>query len=400
MSPRTPPEADGIDDLLGIRDLFREEARTILDRLRLRLPELVSHLADGHGLADLVADGVALKGSGALVGLPVVSRAGVLIVRAAELAAARASDDLPAATEIVESLRASLGPLERLLDACLDHDGAHQDALLAEVLGHFAPRDRSLLRSAIDGEGATTWLEGDAGKPEAARISGETLDGIVAGLTDLLIAETQIGGVEREIEAIAASFDDASAPATAARELMATLAARTKPARALARAAAEIHRRLRELGLPPTAIESLVVLQVGEARYALAADDVQAVVPAAGGTPPDHTGRTTISLDGDLLSALDLGACLGHATPTRPATAAVVDAGGARFALLVTRAEAPRLMVLRPLDPLLASHPLLRDVTVGPGGNVVFVLRADALLGVLQGRIDVPSDSAQAQTRG
>jgi hypothetical protein len=56
-------------------------------------------------------------------------------------------------------------------------------------------------------------------------------------------------------------------------------------------------------------------------------------------------------------------------------------------------------MVLRPLDPLLAAHPLLRDVTVGPAGDVVFVLRADALLGVLQGRIGVSGDSAHASTR-
>jgi hypothetical protein len=391
-----------MDDLLGIRDLFREEARTILDRLRLRLPELAGHLADGHGLADVVADGVALKGSGALVGLPVVSRAGVLIVRAAELAAGRAPDDLAAATEVVESLQASLGALERLLDACLDQDASAQDGLLAEVLGHFTPRDRSMLRNAIEGEGTTAWLEGGAGKAETAHIRGETLDGLVASLTDLLVADTQLGGVEREIEALVASLDqepprigDAGA---VVRQVLAALGSRVAPARALTRAAAELHRRLGELGLPPTPVESLMVLHVGEARYALAADDAQVVAPAAGGAPPDGTGRTTISFDGDLLPALDLGTCLGEAAPTAPATAVIVDAAGARFAVLVGRAEAPRLMVRRPLDPLLATHPLLRDATVGPGGMVVFVLRADALLGVLQGRIELPSDSARRPT--
>jgi chemotaxis protein histidine kinase CheA len=400
-----PPAGDHpVDDLLGIRDLFREEARTILDRLRQRLPEIAGQLPDARGLADVVADGVALKGSGALVGLPVVSRAGVLIVRTAELAAGRAADDPGGAASVVESLRTSLGALEQLLDACLDRDDAAQDALLGDVLGHFPPPDRSLLRSAIAGEGAGARPEADGrGKPGAVPLRGETADGLVAAITELLVAEAQLGGIEREVETVAASLDPTNAgavePTAVLGELAASLAARAAPARALARAAGDLHRRLRELGLPAGALEPLVILHVGEARYALAADHVQAVGPAVETLPPDGAGRTTISLDGGQLPALDLGRCLGEAQAASSPIATVVEVEGSRFALLVARAEPPRVMVLRPLDPLLAAHPLLRDLTVGPRGQVVFVLRVEALLGVLQGRIELRSDSALAQPR-
>src|SRR6185436_13795942 len=136
-----------------------------------------------RGLAEVVADGVALKGSGALVGLPVVSRAGVLVVRAAELAAERAPHDLAASTGVVESLRAGLGALERLLDACLDRDDAAQDAVLGEVLGHFAPGDRSLLRGRLDGDDAAGWPEPTGEEePAPAAVPSETLDGVVRAL--------------------------------------------------------------------------------------------------------------------------------------------------------------------------------------------------------------------------
>src|SRR6185436_16090938 len=95
-----PPDERPLEDLLGVRELFREEARAILDRLRRRLPELEGEMPDGSGLGDVVADGVALKGSAALVGLTVVSQAGVLVVRAAELAAERATGDPAGATAL------------------------------------------------------------------------------------------------------------------------------------------------------------------------------------------------------------------------------------------------------------------------------------------------------------
>ena len=109
MTLGSPPEDRPLEDLLGVRELFREEARAILDRLRHRLPELEAELPDVRGLGDVVADGVALKGSAALVGLAVVSQAGVLVVRAAELAAERVTDDpvpvFPASARSLRHLR-------------------------------------------------------------------------------------------------------------------------------------------------------------------------------------------------------------------------------------------------------------------------------------------------------
>jgi chemotaxis protein histidine kinase CheA len=72
----------------------------------------------------------------------------------------------------------------------------------------------------------------------------------------------------------------------------------------------------------------------------------------------------------------------------------VVRVEGVRFVLLVARVEPPRLMVLRPLDALLENHPLARSATVAADGRVVFVLRPDALRGVLQRRNQLPASPA------
>lgn len=392
MTLRTPPDDRPLGDLLGVRDLFREEARAILDRLRRRLPEVEGQLPDAGGLGGVVADGVALKGSGALVGLAVVSRAGILVVRAAELAAERASDDLPRAMAIVASLRASLGALERLLDVCLDGEDAAQDALLAEALDRFAPGDRSVLRSAIDDPDAATRPNASDG-PTGER-AVEAVAGLVTALTDLLIADTQLGGVEREIDVLAAALDRSDAnDAPIVRQVADALAARAAPARALARAATELHRWVRTLDPAATPLEPLVLLHVGEACYGVAADDVEGVVAVPQVVPLDEAGRGTLSLDGDPLTALDLGRHLGTVARATPSVASVVRARGVRFALLVTRAEPPRLMVLRPLDALLSHHPLSRAATIGARGEVVLVLRTTALLDALQGLVDVARDS-------
>jgi len=392
-----PPDDRSLDDLLGMRDLFRDEARTILDRLRRRLPELEAELPDARGLGDVVADGVALKGSGALVGLAVVSRAGILVVRAAELAAERAPDDLPGAMAVVASLEASLGALERLLDVCLDGEDAAQDALLTEALDRFAPGDRSTLRRAIgDPDVATrpTAPSRPPDRPPGGRVVDEAVAGLVTALTDLLIANTQLGGVEREIDVLAAALERSDAnDAPIVRQVADALAARAAPARALARAATKLHRWVRTLDPAATPLEPLVVLRVGEACYGVAADDVERVIAVPQVVYPDDAGRITLSLDGDPLTALDLGRYLGTAARATPAMAAVVRARGARCALLVTGAEPPRLMVLRPLDALLSHHPLSRAATIGGRGEVVLVLRTTALVDAAQRRVEVSGDS-------
>jgi chemotaxis protein histidine kinase CheA len=375
-----------LEDLLGVRELFREEARAILDRLRRRLPELERGLPDGGGLGDVVADGVALKGSAALVGLAVVSQAGVLVVRAAELAAERASEDPAGATALVAALRASLAPLERLFDVCLDGGHAEQDALLAEALDRFTPRDRSVLRTALEAPSAGPVA------PAREPVVAEAVAGLVTALTDLLIADTQLGGVEQEIDALVAASEASNAKETPImRRVADALAARAAPARALARSAGELHRWVRRLEPAATPLETLVRLHVGEASYALAAEDVEGVAAVAHATHLDEAGRATLSFEGGPLPALDLARYLGGAGSAAPAMAAVVRADGARFALLVTRVEPPRLMVVRPLDALLSRHPLARAATIGARGEVVFVLRATALLDALRSGVAAPA---------
>jgi chemotaxis protein histidine kinase CheA len=370
-----------LEDLLGVRELFREEARAILDRLRRRLPELEAELPDGHGIGDVVADGVALKGSAALVGLAAVSRAGVLVVRAAELAAARAPDDPSGATALVGALRASLASLERLLDVCLDGGHAEQDALLAEALEHFTPGDRSILRTAIEGPAAVAQES-----PAHAPVVAEAVAGLVTALTDLMIAHTQLGGVEQEVEGLAAAIEAGDAGETpSVRRIVDVLAARAAPVRALARSAAELHRWVRRLDPTASPLETLVLLNAGDTRYALAADEVERVVQRP---HLDEARQATLSFEGAPLPALDLARLLGDDAAPRPTIAVVVRAEGARFALLVTRADPPRLMVTRPLDALLSRHPLARAATVGAGGEVVLVLRATALLDVPRSGVD------------
>jgi CheW-like domain len=388
---RTPPDDRPLADLLGVRDLFREEARAILDRLRRRLPELESQLPDASGLGDVVADGVALKGSGALVGLAVVSRAGTFVVRAAELAAERAPDDLAGAMAVVASLRASLGALERLLDVCLDGGDAAQDALLAEALDRFAPGDRSILRSAIDAPDVARLTAPDG--PTGGRVVAEAAAGLVTALTDLLIADTQLGGVERELDVLAAALERGDASdAPVVRRVADALAARAAPARALTRAASELHRWVRTLNPVATPLEPLVLLHAGDCCYGIAADDVESVVVVPDVLRLDEAGRATLPLEGDPLTALDVGRYLGAAACATPVVAAIVRARGVRFALLVARAESPRLMVLRPLDALLSHHPLSRAATIGGRGEIVLVLRTTALLDALEGRADAPGD--------
>jgi chemotaxis protein histidine kinase CheA len=381
VTSRLPPDDRPLGDLLGMRELFREEARAILDRLRRRLSGLEGESSDARALADVVADGVALKGSGALVGLAVVSRAGILVVRAAVLAAARTRDDLPGALGVVSSLRASLGTLERLVDVCLEGDEAMQDAVLAEALDRFAPADRSILRSGVDGADD--------------RVVATAVAGIVDALTDLLLADTQLGAVERELDVLATAADRRDGnEASIVRRIVEALAARAAPARALARSAAELHRWVRTLDARTTALETLVLVHVGEACYGLPADDVERVLPGATAIGADDAGRATFAVDGESLPGLDLGRYLRLGSSAPSSTLAVVRVGNRRFALLVTRAEPPRLMVLRPLDAPLSSHPLARAATIGARGEVVLVLSASALREALEGRTDLPSVSA------
>jgi chemotaxis protein histidine kinase CheA len=48
-------------------------------------------------------------------------------------------------------------------------------------------------------------------------------------------------------------------------------------------------------------------------------------------------------------------------------------------------------MVVRPLDALLSRHPLARAATIGARGEVVFVLRATALLDALRSGVAAPA---------
>jgi chemosensory pili system protein ChpA (sensor histidine kinase/response regulator) len=137
-----------------IRDLFRVEARELLVGMSLRLGQLSGRLGDGSGLGEIAARGHALKGSAALAELPYLSRAGAILQRAAELAAADAGRNLAAAQDLVRATRAALGPAQRMLEDCVEGSVESQERLLTELLDAFGPQTRATLEAQVSSDEA------------------------------------------------------------------------------------------------------------------------------------------------------------------------------------------------------------------------------------------------------
>jgi chemotaxis protein histidine kinase CheA/ActR/RegA family two-component response regulator len=122
-------------------------------------------------------------------------------------------------------------------------------------------------------------------------------------------------------------------------------------------------------------LEHVMIVRVGEACYALPTSAIESVrregEDAAGGadgdTPPP---------------AVDLGAILGiPARPRVPRPTLLVGGTGAdRLAFRVDRVEGALEVVVRPLGPLLAGHPVVSGVGLTTGGEILPVLDVGGLL--------------------
>jgi chemotaxis protein histidine kinase CheA len=339
-----------------LREFFREEAQELLDELRRCAPDITTDLE--HRLT-CHTHALTLKGSAAQVGLNSVGRAGAILARAIDLLEERSATDADAAAALARAVDASIPALDALITVSLAGDGAAEALRFGELLEHFPAADRVALLTALHGTGGPRYRPGP-GLFRGAGVLPALADELAGCLIDLALAQTQLAGGEH------------------------TLAA------PLAHTLTRLHRALGDLGVESPTVESLVVVQTGTARYALPASAVDGVhTLAAGAVSTPATGPIVI-LGPERLPALDLGRLAGAAPASPPAAAVVVAVATGRFALLVERAEAPRPMVLRPVEGALAAHPLLPHATVGPDGQLVFVLHAEALHAVLTGAIQLP----------
>ena len=388
-------------DLDEMRDLFREEARALLAQLRTNLEHLVVTPGDGSGFDELIACGGTLQGSGALVAVPAVSRAGALLAQAAGLARDRLSTNPAASATLTRTMATSLAVVDRLVEICVAADDSSQNALLDEFLAQFPAADRGLIADGIAIESAAS--AGDA-RPGATLLEIGASEALIAHLTDLLVAHSELGSTDGEVEALHTTLRSVqlrltdrlatNSPPELVRALVdqavnaldqcaAIIDRRTAAALALTQAVEHVHRTVAtSLGLP-TPIEPVIVMDVDGTSYAVVDREVESV-HVLDATHLERTGSSLrVRLGDEPLVAVDLGTLIAKTAQWSPTTAVVLRVDGQRFAVLAGDVQAPRPMVLRTLEGILAHHPLVQQATVGSHGEAVFVLSATALRGAL-----------------
>lgn len=165
-APDTPATPD--DALTAIRNVFLDEADSLLAKMAGQLDSLEHDLGDASGLDDVAASGHTLRGSAALARMPSLSEVGAVVERAAELASRRAEQNLEGAQALVRETRAALGPARRMVDRARAGDLEADEALLREMHETFSPTHRADLASRESVEGDTAPLEAieDAPLPE------------------------------------------------------------------------------------------------------------------------------------------------------------------------------------------------------------------------------------------
>ena len=388
-------------DLDEMRHLFREEARALLEQMRTGLGHLVVTPGDGSGFDELIACGRTLQGSGALVAVPAVSRAGALLAQAATLASDRLPTDPAASATLTRTMVTSLAVVDRLVEICVAADDPTQNALLDEFLAQFAATDRALIADGSASESATP--AGDA-RPGATLLELGASEALIADLTDLLVAHSELSSTEGEFGALHTVLQGvrqrlterltANPPAEPVRALVdqavtaldqcaAIIDRRSTAALALTQAVEHVHRTVATPLALPTPIEPLIVMDVDGTAYAVVDREVEAVHVLDATQLERAGGRLRVRLGDEPLAAIDLGTLIAKTAQWSPTTAVVLRANGQRFVVLAGDVQAPRPMVLRTLDGILAHHPLVQQATVGSRGEAVFVLSATALRGAL-----------------
>jgi chemosensory pili system protein ChpA (sensor histidine kinase/response regulator) len=128
-----------------------------------------------------------------------------------------------------------------------------------------------------------------------------------------------------------------------------------------------------------TAIDEVLLVQTGTQLFALPVGLVDQVIPVDVSDLLRRTPRT-VTVHGDMLPALVLAPLVGEPAPLEQAVAVVLRTGGRAMALVVDRVQAQHEAVIRPLGPMLETHPLLAGAVISGTGAVILVLHAGQLL--------------------
>jgi len=138
------------------------------------------------------------------------------------------------------------------------------------------------------------------------------------------------------------------------------------------------------IALPTTtSIDEVLLLQAGAQSFALPIDFIEQVLAIEMAELMDVDGQPMLKVRNELLPVLSLAPLAGEPAPTENAVAVLLRAGDRAMALIVDRVQAQQEVVIRPLGPLLDTHPFLSGATISGAGVVIFVLHVGRLFDML-----------------
>jgi chemosensory pili system protein ChpA (sensor histidine kinase/response regulator) len=132
-----------------------------------------------------------------------------------------------------------------------------------------------------------------------------------------------------------------------------------------------------------TAIDEVLLLQTGGQSFVLPIDFIEQVMAIEITELAEVGGQPMLQVRNELLPVLFLAPLVGEPAPIESAVAVLVRAAGRAMALIVDRVHAQHEVVIRPLGPLLDTHPFLSGATISGAGTVIFVLHVGRLFDVL-----------------
>jgi chemosensory pili system protein ChpA (sensor histidine kinase/response regulator) len=138
------------------------------------------------------------------------------------------------------------------------------------------------------------------------------------------------------------------------------------------------------IALPTTtSIDEVLLLQVGAQSLVLPIDFIGQVMAINIAELTQLGGEPMLKVRNELLPVLFLAPLVGEPAPVENAVAVLLRAGDRAMALIVDRVHAQQEVVIRPLGPLLETHPFLSGATISGAGAVIFVLHVGRLFDVL-----------------
>ncbi|MGD0948507.1 MAG: response regulator [Candidatus Binatia bacterium] len=138
------------------------------------------------------------------------------------------------------------------------------------------------------------------------------------------------------------------------------------------------------IALPTTtSIDEVLLFQAGAQSFALPIDFIEQVMAIEMAELMQVDGQQMLKVRNELLPVLILAPLVGEPAPAENAVAVLLRAGDRAMALIVNRVHAQQEVVIRPLGPLLDTHPFLSGATISGAGAVIFVLHVGRLFDML-----------------